>query len=202
MSLIDKLAAVNQVIWTDGQLPVSALDSSGSWPSKTYNTSDAGLGERILDQVAWEVQSEGWAHNVVRSKKYTTAGGAITFAASVIRAVPAGPSQFKNIGMRAGAAYDLEADTGTFAAGDYFFDITSAIDFADCDETVKLIIMHRARERYQQMKRGDPIRDAFIKGNRNDSDVFANRPKLSTNAAQVNPAPRMSAPLGGGQQGQ
>jgi len=177
---LSKLDAVNEMLEAIGQTRFSALSSSGSWPTKSYNSDIAGTAEQILDRVSREVQSQGFEFNTLKSKAYTIgAPGAITFASNVLAIKPAGPTQFKNIAIRGSGAYDLEGDTAVFAAGTYYFDVIVVLDFDDCSPRGKDAIVKAATQVLQRRFRGDPQRDQEPVYEQVNAQVRADRPKAS-----------------------
>lgn len=189
-----KLEAVNLILETNQIKRVSALDSAGSWPSKTYGASDAGHAEFTLDMISRRVQARGLGCNTVRSKKFTLGGsGPITLGANTLAIVPAGPTQFKNHGIRNDAVYDLEGDTATLAAGDYFYDVITALDFESLDPLSKEMIVDETKLYYQRRTRGDQLQDQFNENDRQKTELFAVRPKPSQNSRNINQIPVIPA---------
>lgn len=150
---LTKLQAVNLILAPIGSDRVTALASTGSWPSKSYQTDPAGYAEELLDVVSNEVQSQGPYANTARNKKYTVASpGNITFASTVVRVTPCGPNENDPIVLRADKAYDLRNDTDTFAAGDYFFHVTSVLDYENLVPELKVLVARIATMRHYQMR--------------------------------------------------
>jgi hypothetical protein len=181
-----RLQAVNEIARACGEMRFSALDSSGSWPSKSYGSSFAGEAEFILDMTARAVLSRGWEANVVRSKKYTLGSpGALSFASNVLNAIAAGPTQRRLFVFRNGAAYDLEGDTATFATGDYFFDIITDHDFDTLPVDLQVLIIREAKSEAQGKLKGDPNRQALIEGEVAKAEVSAMR-STALNSRPIN----------------
>jgi len=155
---LTKLQAVNKMLNTLQQGRVTSLSSTGSWPSRTYSTDPDGFAEELLDVVSGEIQSQGPAACTARNKKYTVASpGNITFASTVVRILACGPTENKSIVLRADKAYDLDNDTDTFAAGDYFFHVTSVLDFENLVPELKVLVSDLATLQYYNLKgSGDP----------------------------------------------
>ena len=195
-----KLQAVNAMLAAIKEERFSALGSSGSWPSITYPGTIDGAAEFLLDNVSREVQSRGWKFNTVRCKKHTLgSSGAITFGSTLLRAEPSGPTQFRNYAVRTGAAYDLEGDTATFAAGDYFFDEVFEVEFSTAPEDIKQLILEEATRRFQQQRRGNPEYDMQIAEHRNVAEVHADRAKKGKDITANNAQPVLTKGPQGGQ---
>lgn len=197
---LSKLEAVCLLLQAIRLKRVSALDSTGAWPAKVYGNSNAADAEWTLDLISRQVQARGFGCNTVRAKKFTLGGsGTISLPANTLAIIPAGPTQFRNIGIRDDKAYDLEADTATFAAGDYFFDVITAVDFESLDPTVKDIVVAEAKQYFQAKERGDQNQHQINEGDRTKAELNAARPKPSANARALNQMPLISqpAPQGG-----
>lgn len=185
-----RLNAVNEIARACGEMRFGALDSSGSWPSKTYGSSFAGEAEHVLDRTTTSVLSRGWQCNTVRCKKTTLgAPGTIAMAAPILRCIPAGPNQFRNWTFRNALAYDLEGDTGTFAAGDYFFDIITDHDFDTLPTDVQDLIIKEAKAELQGKMKGNPQTQAIIGEERAKAELGAMRPKDVGTAMPINARP-------------
>jgi len=196
---LSKLEAVNAMLESIGQARFSALDSSGSWPTKTYTASIVSTAEYILDRASRMVQGRGWKFNTVKCKSYTIgAPGAVTFGTNVLAATPAGPNQFRNWAIRGDAAYDLEGDTATFAAGTYYFDIVTLHDFELCPPDCKDLILNEAMQILQRRYKGDPESDRMIAEERAKAEIRAERPKVADHQLPANQSPLLPTMGGGG----
>ena len=154
---LTKLQAVNKMLNTLQQGRVTSLSSSGSWPSRTYSTDPDGFAEELLDVVSNEIQSQGPAANTARNKKYTVASPATSPSPARWCGFSRGPTENKAIVLRADKAYDLDGDTDTFAAGDYFFHVTSLLDFENLVPELKVLVSDLATLQYYNLKgSGDP----------------------------------------------
>lgn len=193
---LTKLEAINFMLARIMEAPASALDSSGSWPSKTYGGSVQGHAERVLDRVSRTVQMRGWKFNTIYAKKYNVAApGPLTFGSNVLAIRTAGPTQFRNFVLRSDAAYDAEGDTATFAAGDYFFDIVTHHDFELIDPRVKELVVREAAKEFLRERKPQATQDAYLAEERITADIGANRP-FALNSAPINtePAPVAQPP--------
>lgn len=79
-----RLKAIENIMEACGLPMPSAVASSGTWPNLTYQTTDAGDAERILDRECETILSEGWFlnttenFNAYRANYYWTYTGAVT----------------------------------------------------------------------------------------------------------------------------
>lgn len=197
---ISKLDAVNMILDTNRIKRVTALSSSGTWPSKSYNRDEAGQAEYILDIIARSVQARGIGCNTRRSQAFATSGSnQIVLPDTILRIIPAGPTQRRDHTIRGNKVFDLENNTYTLAGGTYYYDVIEAIDFDDLEPLAKEAIMAEARQHFQRGQRGDPIQDAFTTDSRNRADAMLPRPSHAPNAAPINALPLMSnSPAMGG----
>jgi len=195
---LSKLEAVNAMLESVGQARFSALDSSGSWPTKTYTASIQSTAEYILDRASRMVQGRGWKFNTKKCKSYTIGAGVLTFGTNVLAATPAGPNQFRNWAILGDGAYDLESDTATFAAGTYFFDIVTLHDFELCPPDVKDLILNEAMQILQRRYKGDGDSDKMIAEERSKAEIRAERPKVADQQAPMNQSPLLPSMGDGG----
>lgn len=190
---ISKLQAVNLILETNQIKRVSALDSTGSWPSKTYGASDAGHAEWILDVVAQRRMITGALNNVIR-KSYTLAvSGAITLDANTMKIEPIGMIEKEHYTIRDDKVYDAWNGTTTLAAGTYTFKQTMAVDFESLEPAFKHAIVDEAKQYYQRRTRGDQLQDLFNENDRQKTDASVMRPKVSISPTPPPPTP-MQAP--------
>ena len=197
-----RLQAVNDIARACGERRFAALDSTGSWPSKSYGSSFAGEAEFILDIVSRRVLTRGWECNTVKCKKYTVASpGALTFASNVLNAFPAGPDQNERYVFRNGTAYNVNPkdDTATFPAADYFFDIVTDHDFDTLPTDLQVLIMQEAREEANVTLKGNPFVHDKVQGDKAVAEVGAQRTR-NTVPQLMNQQPMvMQQQRGGGQ---
>lgn len=199
---LTKIQAVNRMLAAVQTNRVTALDSTGSWPSLTYGPSEEATAEYWLDVVSQRIQSQslnrGLTFNVVFAKKYTagTVDGVLSvqFASTVIGIRPAGSNQFDRFELRQDMAYDLKNDTLTLAAGDYFFDVVSVIDFANCPPDVKELIIAEATVEYQRRRKGNPQVDVALNEERTIADTSTGRSKAAVSAITRGPGAIMTGP--------
>jgi hypothetical protein len=179
-----KLEGVNRVLSAAGFPAASSLE--GIAGSSLHSQA-----EYMLEFATKRVLARGHRCNTVEMKKYTLASaGSITFASDVAHVVPAGPTQRRNIVKRGSTAYDNENGTATFPAGDYFFNITVWLTFADVEAATQEIIMEEAAKLFQQQHVNNPQRDAAISEHQAKAEVTA--PRITPPTPNT---PRNNAPL-------
>jgi hypothetical protein len=196
-----RLQAVNEIARACGEMRFSALASTGSWPTKSYDASFAGEAEAILDTVTTRVLSRGWEANTVKCKKYTIGSpGNLTFGTNVLNAVPAGPDQNERYVFRDGKAYNAgpKSDTGTFAAGDYFFDIVTDHDFSTLPTDLQVLIIQEAREEANATLKANPLVHEKVSSDKTIAEVGAQRTRNTMPALQ-NQQPMVMQRGNGGQ---
>jgi len=186
---ISKLQAVNPILETNQIKRVSALDSTGSWPSKAYGASDAGHAEWILDVTAERRMIAGTLNNVIR-KSYTLGGsGAITLDANTMKIKPIGLIEKEHYTIRDDKVYDAWNGTTTLAAGTYTFEQTMAVDFESLEPALKHAIVDEAKLYYQRRTRGDQLQDLFNENDRQKTDANVMRPKMAVSPTPPPPSP-------------
>lgn len=123
MAFHTKLVLVNKMLRACGHLPVSALDSTGSWPSKTYGTSDAGQAELYLDTATRNTLAREWRQTGRVVVSTIGSPGTITAPTNAIFVRPIGRDERRNWYLQNGTAliYNAEDSTTTFPAGTYQF---------------------------------------------------------------------------------
>lgn len=186
---ISKLQAVNLILETNQIKRVSALDSTGSWPSKTYGASDAGHAEWILDVVAERRMIAGTLNNVIRKSYVLAANGAITLDANTLKIKPIGLIEKEHYTIRDDKVYDAWNGTTTLAAGTYTFEQTMAVDFESLEPALKHAIVDEAKLYYQRRTRGDQLQDLFNENDRQKTDANVMRPKMAVSPVPPPPSP-------------
>lgn len=192
-----KLAAVNEVLEAISEDRIAALDSTGSWPTLTYGSTAAGAAEFILDRAIEFELLRGWRFNTALAKKYVVTT-VLTFGSSVIRVVPVGPSARKVIDLRSGAGYDLELDSATLTAGDYFFDVVTIHEFSTIPLDIQNLIVKRAKRDFHRERKGNPIKDALLLDEYRQAESICQRPVLPLYNPMVNQQPLPTAGVGSG----
>jgi hypothetical protein len=168
------LEGVNEIITSMGLPPSSSLDPSGA-----AGTSVQGQAQYQLEHFTKAVLGNGHACNLAECKKYTLGStGTITLPSTVLRIKPAGPNQRRNWVQRGSVVWNAELDTDQFPAGDYFFDVWSAISFDSVEQGTQVIIMQEAARKFQQQMVNNPARDQYIAERLAKAEVTA--PRITT----------------------
>lgn len=192
-----KLHAVNEILAAIREGRVSALDSTGSWPSITYGSTAAGEAEFALDRALDMELLRGWRFNTALNKKYAGVTS-ISFASSVIAIHPCGPSERSVITLRSGAAYDNEADSATLTSGDYFFHVVTNHEFSTIPLDIQNVIVKRAKRELHAERIGNPARDALLLGEYREAESMCQRPVLPLYSPAINQQPVPASSLAGG----
>lgn len=175
---ITKLQMVNYVLKYCRHAPVSALDSTGSWPSKTYGTSDAGQVESLIDMLAETIIARGWQ---CTSRFYSTtlgSPGTITFPTNTVNAVPVGKhiNRYWHKENNTLLAYDAELATTNFPADSYQFQIQVAVEpHTLSDPQLVMLIQREAAREYNSMIATDQRIDSFLSERQSVSEISAKR---------------------------
>lgn len=151
MGFSTKLQLVNYVLKLIGHAPVSALDSTGSWPSKTYGVSDAGQVESYLDMFTRAVLQRQWQQTASVFTVTLSPAGTITLPTNTIKCVPIGRDENRNWYMQNGSllVYDGENRTTTFAANTYQFKIVEDAEISTLsDNDLQMLCAKRAADEY------------------------------------------------------
>ncbi len=155
-----KLDAVNEMLWTIGEAPVSSLDGG---------LGDAAIAEAILDRVNREVQSTGWHVNTLRAWTLSiNASNQFALPDDVLKCDTVNhkggrktdtpiPSRFINAVMRRDAAntkwlmYDMDNHSETWTdETELTVDLVKLLDFANLNPSLQYYIWTKAARRFQQ----------------------------------------------------
>lgn len=165
---LTRIEAVNRILRAWGMARISTLDSSGSWPSLTYGTSDAGEAESILDEVTAEVLTERWDHAMVDLHKTYTADGSGFVDLdegneNVLKVRGSGDYQAHALSIRSGRLYDNVNNTANFGNGaTVTLDVIQNIAFENLDPALKSLAVNRAVEYARNYKMPDELRAAIM----------------------------------------
>ena len=149
-----KLDAVNEMLESIGEPPVTALDTGG--------TSDQGDAERILDRETDSVLLLGWACNTIRDQAFSPSGGKIALtlgSLAVLRFTPAA-GQYGSFAQRGAYLYDTLNNTDTFTAS-VRLDVILRLDFEDLSDALAKLIVKAASVKYQRYKKRGTIDDSM-----------------------------------------
>lgn len=140
ISLDTELSAVNSILGSIGQAPVSTLDFTNPEISFIHN---------LLREVNVDVQSEGWSYNTETNYKFSPdQNGHFPVPSNVIRYdIHDGQNiRTKNVVVRNGRLYDKVEHTDVFTT-DLYLDIVTLYEFNDLPSVFKRYITYRAAGR-------------------------------------------------------
>jgi hypothetical protein len=191
MAFHTRLQLVNKMLRACGHLPVSALDSTGSWPSKTYGTSDAGQAELYLDMSTRDTLAREW-RQTSRVFVQTISGSPATITAptNAIFLRPLGRDENRNWYLQNGSGliYNAEDSTTTFAVGTYQFAVVEDEDVANLrDPNLQTLCMANALIEFQGVTSRDTRVDAAYQQVRNVSELSAKRTPMKSPAPENRP---------------
>jgi hypothetical protein len=191
MAFHTKLQLVNKMLRACGHLPVSALDSSGSWPSKTYGTSDAGQAENYLDMATRDTLAREWRQTSrVFAVTVSGAPNTITAPTNAIFARPIGRDERRNWYLQNGTAliYNAEGSTTTFPDGTYQFAVVEDEEVNNIrDPNLQSLCMNNALIEFQSVTSRDTRVDAAYQQVRAVNELSAKRSPMSPPAPQNQP---------------
>ena len=134
-----ELEAVNTMLVTIGEQPVSSLDNLAG-------LQDASIARQILSNISRAVQSKGWVFNLDLQVTYTPdSNGEINLGSNVIRIDTTSKvrSATKDIVERGGKLYDREKNTSVFT-DTVKVDRVIVLNFDDLPEAARRYIATRA----------------------------------------------------------
>jgi len=134
-----ELEAVNTMLITIGEQPVSSLDNLAG-------LQDASIARQILSNISRAVQSKGWVFNLDLQVTYTPdANGEINLGSNVLRIDTTSKvrSSTKDIVERGGKLYDREKNTSIFTDS-VKVDRVIVLNFDDLPEVARRYIATRA----------------------------------------------------------
>lgn len=169
---MNTLDAVNEILESIGQPPVTTLDTGGA--------SEEADAERFLDRANRNVQKRGWQMNTIVQKQHTPDGsGLISLGSSVLR-MSVNPNSFPlRASIRNGALYDLDNDTNVFTKSVYL-DVVSLVPFTQLTQAMANYIVKYAAQDFQRYKKRGrfdeavaerEIRPAKVEALQEDSDL-------------------------------
>ena len=162
------LDAVNELLESIGEPPVTALDTGG--------TSDEGDAERILDREVKRQLTKGWVANTELDREFTRDGSNEIVLASILTVL--GPSRnesrYRNLAIRNGKLYDRDENSFTFAES-VKLDVVVDLPLTELPEKLAWYVVLEAAVAYQQYKKRGTIDDAFAKDRRQQAWLEATR---------------------------
>ena len=133
-----ELPAVNQILMSCGQAPVTTLDETNP---------DVAIAYQTLLEVSREVQSEGWSFNKEPHYEMTPESGTnyILIPNNVLQIdLSASNASDKNVIQKNGRLYDKEHHTDEWTDGNVDCDITWLFDWVDLPRPIQDYITARA----------------------------------------------------------
>jgi len=220
---LSTLEAVNAMLRCVNEGALSALASSGSFPTKTFQSNVGGNAEDVLTEVSRRVQMMGWPENsdlfTTVTPVLNTATYEVVLAATVLWVRGSGTSSYRNFTIRGGTVATGAAGAAGTAGTSYLWDMdrrtrdmlsTTAImvdlvhwlDFDNLQPRTKELILGAAAVIFQRRYRGSPDHDMYLKEEQVLNDLVASRIDSRFVLAPINPSPQIAAVLAGGQRGQ
>ena len=146
-----ELSAVNSILGSIGQSPVTTLGpaDSGTGDTINYTNPEVAFIYNILNEVNKDVQNEGWHFNTENHVKTSPdANGNITLPANTLRYDLSDDSHNKTVDLviRDGKLYDLVDHTDVFT-GDLYLDVVTLYPFTDLPNPFQRYITYRASVR-------------------------------------------------------
>lgn len=200
-----KLEAVNRMLMARGIQRANALDSTGSFPSLTYGSSDAANAEYILDLVSSRVQTSGWPCNTTYYRTLTSASSKHVLPNYTLNVIAAGANEgdifsIKKVGTEF-LLYDVRRGSTTFSSSiplqhNVTIHLVELLDYEACSPDVKELIAVEAAKEYLAMQFPDPLRLNYLSIMSNAANATARRLDPRPPAASVppNPQPMMMQP--------
>ena len=139
LNRMTELEAVNTMLTTIGEQPVSSLDNLAG-------LQDASIARQILSNISRTVQSKGWVFNLDLQVTYSpNSNGEIILGSNVIRIDTTSKvrSSTKDIIERGGKLYDRENNTSVFT-DDVKVDRVIVLNFEDLPESARRYIATRS----------------------------------------------------------
>lgn len=190
-----KLEAVNDMLWSIGESPVSTLPSDNS---------DAGIASSILDRVSREVQLQGWHANTLRNLSVVkNASDQFTVADNTLKVDtvnPRGnrisgsppPTAHVNVALRRSAAddvwllWDVENNSETWDdAGPLLVDLVQYLEFAELPPALQIYIWTKAARRFQQGAMGSAALYQFTQADETEARTLAEQEDTETSDVNI-----------------
>lgn len=155
LTLTSELDAVNIMLGTIGESPISSLDAS-------TGVADAVIARQVLSEVAVQVQEEGWHFNVEENFVLTpsTDTGNIFLPANCLEADSTGDDKLLDLAMRGRRLYDRTNHTFVFTKS-IKANLVLMLEFDDLPQAARHYITVRAARVFQQRVVGSELLGAF-----------------------------------------
>ena len=178
LSALTELDAVNIMLSTIGESPVSSLSASES-------TVDVSLSRQILREVTIQVQETGWHFNSEVNWPMTPTAdtGEIQIPANCVQMDSSGADAMLDVAVRGTRLYNRTARTFTFTKA-ITVDMILLLDFTDIPQAARHYITIRAARVFQQRMVGSDTLGAFTE--KDELRARAALKKLDANTADYN----------------
>jgi hypothetical protein len=127
---------------------ITTLESTGSWPSKTYTASPPGEAEYYLDIYSRQVCNEAMDSRCKRNQSFNTGGGTIDLGNRVLKVTGKAMVENRQLDIRniGGTTYLYDNETGstTMAAGTYILDVWEEAPFEELTGSEQAKVLSRA----------------------------------------------------------
>lgn len=173
--MLNRLNAVNSMLYPATQSRVSALTSVGSFGSRAYTSTDPDVeAQEVLDMETEFFLSEGrYLGKVKRNVEYTVSGGAVNLGSNVVKVVGSGYSEGLELDVQKsgvgfvdrllthnGASASLTGSPGF--ANKYLVHVFYEVDFDELSPPAQRVVVARSALRFVGMKGGDPNKMQFL----------------------------------------
>lgn len=155
LTLTSELDAVNIMLGTIGESPISSLDAS-------TGVADAVIARQVLSEVAVQVQEEGWHFNVEENFVLTpsTDTGNVFLPANCLEADTTGDDRLMDVAMRGRRLYDRTNHTFVFTKS-IKANLVLMLEFDDLPQAARHYITVRAARVFQQRVVGSELLGTF-----------------------------------------
>lgn len=155
LTLTSELDAVNIMLGTIGESPISSLDAS-------TGVADAVIARQVLSEVAVQVQEEGWHFNVEENFVLTpsTDTGNVFLPANCLEADTTGDDKLMDVAMRGRRLYDRTNHTFVFTKS-IKANLVLMLEFDDLPQAARHYITVRAARVFQQRVVGSELLGTF-----------------------------------------
>ena len=142
-----ELSAVNSILGSIGQSPITSLQASGG--IDPLANPEISFIKNLLEEVSKDVQTQGWHFNTILGKKIEpdSNGNFLIPADAILFDISEGQiDRQRDVVRKNGKLYDLIHETDVFTQG-FYFDIVSLYQFTDVPPAIQRYIISRAAVR-------------------------------------------------------
>ena len=143
-----ELSAVNSILGSIGQAPITSLTQASGQPDPLDNPEISFI-KNLLDEVSKDVQTTGWHFNTQNKVKIEpdSNGNFIVPANAILFDISEGQiDRNRDVVRKDGKLFDLVHNTDVFTQG-FYFDIISLYQFVDVPPAIQRYIISRASVR-------------------------------------------------------